>query len=54
LDGSDNGASGGVKGIAQTNPPALREATDLTLPLLLVVLAGFAGLSAWGIRRSRA
>jgi Sigma-70, region 4 len=52
--GTGGGASGGVKGISATRPAEPGGATDVTLPLLAIVLAGLTAVAVRGIRRSRA
>jgi hypothetical protein len=47
------GASGGVQGISATKPGPVNAATDLTLPLLALVLIGLTALGVRSIRRSR-
>jgi hypothetical protein len=49
-----NGASGGVQGISATKPGPGNAATDITLPLILLVLIGLTALAVRTARGSRA
>jgi hypothetical protein len=48
------GASGGVQGVSATKPGPVSAATDVTLPLLALVLIGLTALGVRAARRSRA
>jgi hypothetical protein len=50
--GAGGGGSGGVKGTSAIRPPQGTEATDITLPLLLLLLVAFAAAGAWRLHRS--
>ena len=55
LDGNGNGGgSGAVKGATAIRPPAPGGgATDITLPLLFVILLGLAAFGLWRLQQSR-
>jgi hypothetical protein len=54
-DGSSevDGSSGGVKGIGATSPPPGAAATDVTLPLIVLLVAGLAAFGFRALRRAR-
>jgi hypothetical protein len=51
--GGDGGSSGGVKGIGATSPPPGAPATDVTLPLIVLLVAGLAAFGFRALRRAR-
>ena len=51
--GSDGGSSGAVKGIGATSPPPGPAPTDVTLPLIALLVAGLAAFGFRALRRAR-